>query len=101
MNKLFSALSLCRRARALTCGFDAVKDDVMRGKAALVLTAADLSPKTQQRVERFCQELAPLKTLPLAADELLAITRKPTAVFAVTDENLAALVEKNLEGGTL
>lgn len=101
MNKLLSALSLCRRARALTCGFDAVKEDVLRGRAVLVLTAADLSPKTRLRVERFCEEFAPLKTLPLAADELLAITRKPTAVFAVTDVNLAALVEKNLEGGTL
>lgn len=99
-NKLFSAVSLCKRAGALTCGFDAVKQDVYKGKAVLVLTAADTSPKTKLRVERFCEDFVSVADIPLTTDELTAITHKPTAVYGITDSNLAALVEKNLEGGT-
>ena len=60
---LFQAVSLCRKAGALTMGFDAVEDAVVKGKAWLVMTASDASPKTVQRV----------------------------AVYAVTDRNLAKL----------
>ena len=43
---LFQAVSLCRKAGALTMGFDAVEDAVVKGKAWLVMTASDASPKT-------------------------------------------------------
>jgi len=45
---LFQAVSLCRKAGALTMGFDAVEDAVVKGKAWLVMTASDASPKTVQ-----------------------------------------------------
>ena len=38
---LFQAVSLCRKAGALTMGFDAVEDAVVKGKAWLVMTASD------------------------------------------------------------
>ena len=44
--KLFSALSLCRKAGKLVLGFDAVTDSVYGGKAVLVLLAADASDRT-------------------------------------------------------
>ena len=37
---LFQAVSLCRKAGALTMGFDAVEDAVVKGKAWLVMTAS-------------------------------------------------------------
>ena len=40
---LFQAVSLCRKAGALTMGFDAVEDAVVKGKAWLVMTASDAS----------------------------------------------------------
>ena len=43
-------MSLCRKAGALTMGFDAVEDAVVKGKAWLVMTASDASPKTVQRL---------------------------------------------------
>ena len=43
MNKLLGALSLCRKAGKLTMGFDPVAESAAKGKAALVLLAADLS----------------------------------------------------------
>ena len=45
---LYQAISLCRKAGALTMGFDAVEDACVKGKAWLVMTASDASAKTVQ-----------------------------------------------------
>ena len=58
---LYQAVSLCRKAGALTMGFDAVGD------------------------------LVDVITMPLTQDRLADISRKPVAVYAVTDRNLAKL----------
>ena len=47
---LYQAISLCRKAGALTMGFDAVEDACVKGKAWLVMTASDASAKTVQRL---------------------------------------------------
>ncbi|MEG2770570.1 MAG: 50S ribosomal protein L7ae, partial [Oscillospiraceae bacterium] len=65
-------------------------------KAYVVLTASDLSEKTKKRVDFFCEDILEVKVLPFTQEELLDITRKPTGVLAIIDENLATLVEKNL-----
>ena len=57
--KLFSALSLCKKAGRLVLGFDAVMDSVYQGKAHLVLLASDVSEGTAKRVRRNCEDLAP------------------------------------------
>ena len=43
---LYQAVSLCRKAGALTMGFDAVEEACVKGKAWLVMTASDASAKT-------------------------------------------------------
>lgn len=58
-HKAVFALSLCRKAGALVTGFDAVKESVYQGKAALVLCAQDASEGTQARVRRFCRGAVP------------------------------------------
>lgn len=95
-DKLYNALSLCRRAGKLAMGFDPVADNVNKGKARLVLLAGDLSPKTKKRVETFCQGLVPLHTMPLTQADLEPIARKPVGVYAVLDENLAILCNNSL-----
>ena len=52
-HKAVFALSLCRKAGALVTGFDAVKESVYKGKAALVLCAQDASEVSESRVRRF------------------------------------------------
>ena len=64
---LYQAISLCRKAGALTMGFDAVEDACVKGKAWLVMTASDASAKTVQRLNYA------------------------VGVYAVTDRNLAKL----------
>ena len=88
---LYQALSLCRKAGALTMGFDAVEDACVKGKAWLVMTANDASAKTVQRLNYSVGDLVDVITMPLSQDKLADISRKPVAVYAVTDRNLAKL----------
>ena len=50
---LYQAVSLCRKAGALTMGFDAVEEACVKSKAWLVMTASDISPKTLQHSSAF------------------------------------------------
>ena len=69
MNRLLSLLSLTRRAGKLGLGFDPVKEAVQRREAALVLLAADLSPKTKKEVQWFCRTAGcPVRELPATMD---------------------------------
>ncbi len=95
-DKIINSLSLAKRAGALVMGFDAVKESVYKGKAHLVLYTSDMSEKNIQRVENFCEELVDTIKLPHTKEDMIVITRKPTAVFTVTDENLAILCKKAL-----
>ena len=85
------ALSLCRKAGALTMGFDAVEDACVKGKAWLVMVASDASAKTVQRLNYAVGDLVDVITMPLTQDRLADISRKAVAVYAVTDRNLAKL----------
>ena len=49
-HKAVFALSLCRKAGTLVTGFDAVKESVYKGKAALVLCAQDASEGSAGRI---------------------------------------------------
>lgn len=105
MDKLLGALSLCRKAGKLVMGFDPVAESAAKGKAQLVLLAADLAEGSRKKALRFCDAagLEP-RALPLTQQELLAVTPKRTGVFAVIDKGLAQLVERQLapagpEGG--
>ena len=88
---LFQALSLCRKAGALTMGFDAVEDAAVKGKAWIVLTASDASEKTVNRLTYSIGDLVDVIRMPLTQDRLADVSRKPVAVYAVTDRNLAKL----------
>ena len=74
--KLFAALSLCKKAGRLVLGFDAVMDSVYRGKARLVLLAGDVSEGTAKRVRRNCEDLVPCLQMPLAQSDLCPVTWK-------------------------
>ena len=75
---LYQAVSLCRKAGALTMGFDAVEDACVKGKAWLVMVASDASAKTVQRLN-------------YAVGDLVDVIPMPLTVYAVTDRNLAKL----------
>lgn len=92
-DKLLGALSLCKKAGALVAGFDAVCESAEKGEAALLLFAADLSPKTRKRACDAAKNL-PYRDLPYTQDEMQPITKKRVGVLAVTSPDLAALCTK-------
>ncbi|MEG2931234.1 MAG: hypothetical protein RR825_05560 [Ruthenibacterium sp.] len=81
-------------------GYDAVKESVMKGKARLVLCASDLSEGNTMRAKRFCEGLADCVGITATQEELLAICKKPTGIFAVTDPELAKLCRKSIAAKT-
>ena len=88
---LYQAVSLFRKAGALTMGFDGVEEAVVKGKAWIVMTASDISPKTAQRLRYAVEELVDVFQMPLTQQQLSDITHRAVAVYAVTDRNLAKL----------
>jgi ribosomal protein L7Ae-like RNA K-turn-binding protein len=94
---LFQAISLCRKAGKLTMGYDAVEEAVVKGKAWLVLTAADASAKTVNRLKANIGDLVDVLPMPLEQNRLASISRKPVAVYAVLDRNLAKLCFDRLD----
>lgn len=96
MNPHFlSTLGLAMRAGKLTFGFDTVKAAVQSGQVFLLMTAADLSPKTVKET-RFLAEhhQIPWLPLPLAMEDLAAAIGKKTGVIAITEEGLAARLKE-------
>lgn len=87
--RLLGFLGLCRRAGAVTPGFDAAMEKVKVGAACLVLLAQDCSPKTKKETEFFCKEHIPVLTLPVKMDDMVYIFKKRVAVLAVLDTNFA------------
>lgn len=94
---LYQAISLCRKAGKLTMGFDAVEEAAVRGKAWVVLTASDASAKTVSRLKGNIGALVEVLPMPLDQSRLAAVSRKPVAVYAVTDRNLAKLCLERLD----
>ena len=94
---LFQAMSLARKAGRLVMGFDAVEEAAVKGKAWLVLTAADASPKTVQRLRNSIGDLVDVLSTPLTMNRLAPLGRRPVAVCAVTDRNLAKLCYDRLD----
>lgn len=94
-NKLTGMLGICRRSGHLTVGFDAVKGLLLQHRAALIMTAADLSEKTDKEL-RFAMngQDVPLCSLPLDKAALSAALglQKPVGVIATDDRGFAASI---------
>ena len=98
-SKIAGLLGMSRRAGRLSIGFDAVVGELAGGKAALVLLAADASPKTCKEI-RFAvakhAAVAPLCVLQ-ADKQMLAQwlgAQKPVGVCCVNDAGFAAALQK-------
>ena len=103
MSRLMNALGLCRKAGALICGTDMICT-AMRGpkekRPILVLEASDTSDGTHKKINDKCSFYG-VRAVRIREDsgELARAVGKTCglAAVAVTDENLAKLIEKSLE----
>ncbi len=90
-NKLFSAISMARKAGKLIYGFDSVIENANKGKVFLIMATEDLSEKTFKNLEFACEDIQEVLKIDLTQDSLAKIIGKKTGIIAITDENLAKL----------
>ena len=102
-DKLAGLLGMCRRARRLTTGFDAVTALAAEGRAALILAASDVSEKSGKEL-RFALERAapvPVLTVPLTKETIgrMLGLQKPVGILATADEGFARAIVRCCPAG--
>ena len=100
--QLLGALGLARRAGALICGTPMIITALRSAKRPIVVVAAnDISEGTRKKLSDKCAHYeTPLSVADVSGEALAAAVGKSgsLAAVAVTDKNLATLVEKALAG---
>ena len=100
--QLLGALGLARRAGALICGTPMIITALRSAKKPIVVVAAnDISEGTRKKLADKCAYYqTPLSVADVSGEALAAAVGKSgvLAAVAVTDKNLATLVEKALAG---
>ena len=91
MSQFDSTLSMCMRARRLAYGYDTVKAAAAAGQVSLLLTAADLSPKTVKEVEYLSKKHGvPHLRLAVTLEGMARVIGKKTGVIGITDSGFGA-----------
>ena len=93
MNRLLNMFGLCRRAGRLLIGRDAVVGAVRTGKVKTVYLTSDAAASHTRELSAVAPDVKIL-TLPVTMDEMGVSLGKRSCIFAATDENLAAAIEK-------
>lgn len=94
-NKLLSLLGLCRKAGKLAHGFEAARDAVKSGTAALVLVSKDISPKTKKELLFTAGKTGTtIVTAPVTMLEIEQKTGKRAGVLAILDKGLGEAVKE-------
>jgi len=71
-------------------GFDSVKDKMMNGEIFLILTAADISPKTKKEILFTAgQNDVPVMELETDMDGLWTAIGRRTGIIGITDEGFS------------
>ena len=100
--EVLKALGLARKAGALVCGTPMIITALRSAKKPmLVVSANDISEGTRKKLSDKCAYYeTPLATVAVSGEVLAEAVGKSgfLAAVAVTDENLAKLVNKGLAG---
>ena len=88
-NKLLSLLGLMRRAGKLSLGFDAAADSAESGISRLILTTADISPKTLKELNYKINTQIEVIALNGDALELQRAIGKAVKIISINDKGFA------------
>lgn len=95
MSRLSNLLTICRKAGQLELGFDPMKEALSAGKAYAVITACDISPKTEKEVRFFAGKSdIPAERSDMTIDEAYRSFGKRAGIFTICGSGFA---EKALE----
>ena len=89
--RITGMLGLTRRAGRLNYGFDAVLEDIAKGKSKAVMLSSDASERTSKKITEACSRFnIKLAVLPVSKSRLgKAIGRIDTAVVSISDKKFA------------
>ena len=89
-NKLFDLLTICRKAGKLEMGFDPMKEALAGGKAHTVITASDISQKTEKEVRFFADKKnVTVKKAAFTIDEVYMRLGKRAGILTICDGGFA------------
>lgn len=89
-SKFISLLSIARKAGRLKFGKDAVQENLLNGRAQLVLLASDISSRSANDVKKICAEHnATILELKESMDALYLGVGKRSGIVCVNDEGFA------------
>ena len=98
MSKLMNLLTICRKAGQLELGFDPMKEALSAGKAYAVITASDLSPKTEKEVRFFADKKnVPTAKSEITLDEAYRCFGKKAGIFTICGSGFAEKALKILK----
>lgn len=90
MNKeLLSLLGLMRRAGKLSLGFDAAADSAASGESCLILTTADISPKTLKELNYKINQKVSIVPLACTQEILGSAIGKNVKIVSINDKGFA------------
>ena len=97
-DKLFGALSLCRKAGKLKLGMDVACEALAKKQCALLLFSGDLSPRSARKAQQAAQQAnIQTRTLPYAMEQLTSITGKEYGIMAVCDHHFAQMIKNQID----
>lgn len=104
-NRVLSLISLSKKANKLVFGFDTIKEACEKNLLKLILTANDLSQKTNKEILFLCEKYQ-IKHIKLQynMDDIQHYVSKRVGTLGVTDEGLSNKIiltitsDKNQEG---
>ena len=88
-NKLLSLLGLMRRAGKLSLGFDAAAESAEAGNSCLILTTADISPKTLKELNYKINNKTDVIALNCNQDDMQHAIGKAVKIISINDKGFA------------
>ena len=90
MNKeLLLLLGLMRRAGKLSLGFDAAAESAESGESCMILTTADISPKTLKELNYKINHKTDVVPIACSQDELGGAIGKSVKIISINDKGFA------------
>lgn len=90
MSSLKGLLTICRKAGQLSLGFDPMKEALVCGKARAVLTASDISPKTEKEARFFSDKHGvPVRKTEMTSEDIYCALGKKAVIVTILGEGFA------------
>lgn len=88
-DQLLSLLGLMRRAGKLSLGFDAAADSAGSGESCMILTTADISPKTLKELNYKVNHKTDIYPLDCTQEILGRAIGKSVKIISINDKGFA------------